>query len=178
MELKLFIAFNLTWDFLLLIVPYGIETKIVLEIIYFCHASNRTLWNWNFVLVWIFEYKEASNRTLWNWNSLRRNVSQRENKLLIVPYGIETDNRIDGTSFYLLLLIVPYGIETAEILSSAFDNRTSNRTLWNWNLQFRMDSTLDHSASNRTLWNWNAQRAGATCPRCDLLIVPYGIETR
>ena len=37
-------------------------------------------------------------------------------KLLIVPYGIETDNREDVDFLLSELLIVPYGIETRRII--------------------------------------------------------------
>ena len=50
--------------------------------------------------------------------------------LLIVPYGIETDD-INNVIKSSILLIVPYGIET--VISSELQalHRTFNRTLWN-----------------------------------------------
>ena len=41
-------------------------------------------------------------------------------KLLIVPYGIETHNRVNISDDVLTLLIVPYGIETRNFLLRRF----------------------------------------------------------
>ncbi len=52
-------------------------------------------------------------------------------KLLIVPYGIET-NLVAERSTLVKLLIVPYGIETVVDVSSGRNFLLSfNRTLWN-----------------------------------------------
>ena len=58
-----------------------------------------------------FESAPAFNRTLWNWNNILRKMAWSRRKLLIVPYGIETED-IDSKSLISGLLIVPYGIET------------------------------------------------------------------
>ena len=52
-------------------------------------------------------------------------------QLLIVPYGIETNN-CQAQIYFATLLIVPYGIETN--LNLLNENRMAesfNRTLWN-----------------------------------------------
>ena len=54
----------------------------------------------------------ASNRTLWNWNALGWGRALLQERLLIVPYGIETIKHDEFSGFDLVLLIVPYGIET------------------------------------------------------------------
>ena len=97
----------------------------------------------------------ASNRTLWNWN------------YLLWP---------DGTPM-LWLLIVPYGIETDIIASLEKQPNTSNRTLWNWNVGSYRGCGSAIGPSNRTLWNWNLMLSGCAILLCNLLIVPYGIET-
>ena len=75
----------------LLIVPYGIETEY----------SPDAVW-----------YTASFNRTLWNWNVLFSACWASADLLLIVPYGIETEEQQK-----------PHHTEP-----EAF-----NRTLWNWN---------------------------------------------
>ena len=53
------------------------------------------------------------NRTLWNWNAKVVSNNKFMGKLLIVPYGIET-NTSDTIHIAWVLLIVPYGIETIQ----------------------------------------------------------------
>ena len=74
------------------------------------------------------------------------------------------------------LLIVPYGIETGIGVTSVYNKRTFNRTLWNWN---RTKSSRSHpiKSFNRTLWNWNTLSISGIGKEVALLIVPYGIET-
>ena len=59
---------------------------------------------------------------------LLRCVCQR---LLIVPYGIETWAYIQEKYGLHILLIVPYGIETAYPRFRQLRYGTFNRTLWN-----------------------------------------------
>ena len=55
---------------------------------------------------------------------------RRRGALLIVPYGIETAH--DGRLLHPAgLLIVPYGIETEINSSTGIRNKTFNRTIWN-----------------------------------------------
>ena len=51
--------------------------------------------------------------------------------LLIVPYGIETQFHSVAIDSHFLLLIVPYGIETSIIWSSRKNSLSFNCTLWN-----------------------------------------------
>ena len=51
--------------------------------------------------------------------------------LLIVPYGIETHNRVNISDDVLTLLIVPYGIETWVASGYLKLCKAFNRTLWN-----------------------------------------------
>ena len=54
----------------LLIVPYGIETAEMLSTKDLIFAFNRTLWNWNgFKPDMSLEMNRTFNRTLWNWNT-------------------------------------------------------------------------------------------------------------
>ena len=55
---------------------------------------------------------------------------KRLRHLLIVPYGIETQNAED-VSNVARLLIVPYGIETPYIYIWVNRTQPFNRTLWN-----------------------------------------------
>ena len=138
----------------LLIVPYGIETSPSGRPRADAPAFNRTIWNWN-VLVLAEELQPAPfNRTIWNWNDHWNRNSYYRHNLLIVPYGIETTV---SSSFLrrVALLIVPYGIETS--LSPA---------PWSgpWCLlivPYGIETSYRHSGK------------GAA----ELLIVPYGIET-
>ena len=50
--------------------------------------------------------------------------------LLIVPYGIETSERMHWYREFILL-IVPYGIETSIVCVSCCKLPAFNRTLWN-----------------------------------------------
>ena len=99
----------------LLIVPYGIETCVpprkqdtifspsnrtlwnwnggVDSVGIFSKTSNRTLWNWNYHRQPVRKQHKPSNRTLWNWNSGKGEKHRKTEKLLIVPYGIETRSR-------------------------------------------------------------------------------------
>ena len=52
------------------------------------------------------------NRTLWNWNFVSAPPVRHSAKLLIVPYGIETQHTQRAGIARQMLLIVPYGIET------------------------------------------------------------------
>ena len=52
-------------------------------------------------------------------------------KLLIVPYGIETQDNGPYRKARKELLIVPYGIETNNIIQTLITLFTFNRTLWN-----------------------------------------------
>ena len=54
-------------------------------------------------------------------------------RLLIVPYGIETGDKERDITWRTNLLIVPYGIETELQETNKARNSTFNRTLWNWN---------------------------------------------
>ena len=76
------------------------------------------------------------------------------NKLLIVPYGIETNNVAGGVNTSVNLLIVPYGIETCFCMASS------------WSLFL-----LIVPYGIETYSDGEGEGAG------DLLIVPYGIET-
>ena len=101
------------------------------------------------------ELTKTFNRTLWNWNQNDLQFVLSLYRLLIVPYGIETqkcDEYLPGHS----LLIVPYGIET--IVS--------------------VDAIPRQESFNRTLWNWNGEPGKDGKTYYTLLIVPYGIETR
>ncbi len=40
----------------------------------------------------------AFNRTLWNWNTTLSGYGIQASDLLIVPYGIETENKLWGCS--------------------------------------------------------------------------------
>ena len=53
------------------------------------------------------------------------------NRLLIVPYGIETQHGRPVSSHQHGLLIVPYGIETRIGQKDNVTVYTFNRTLWN-----------------------------------------------
>ena len=96
---------------LLLIVPYGIETLNQSARFRYLGTFNRTLWNWNIILLIWYMMTLTFNRTLWNWNSLpaqclnnpfsfnrtlwnwnfcRGRLACGKTRLLIVPYGIET----------------------------------------------------------------------------------------
>ena len=82
----------------LLIVPYGIETINDNGIIEKLEPFNRTLWNWNYnSYCFGGQTLTTFNRTLWNWNELNIEWLLTGEGLLIVPYGIET---------YLLLLVL------------------------------------------------------------------------
>ena len=76
----------------LLIVPYGIETRYEWACKDWCKATfNRTLWNWNLMCISLMDsLMNAFNRTLWNWNFILPLVMAMAAALLIVPYGIET----------------------------------------------------------------------------------------
>ena len=64
---------------------------------------------------------------------LGRSIEQKLTfqKLLIVPYGIETFGHEPLVCVQHSLLIVPYGIETTVLLSGSFRLLSFNRTLWN-----------------------------------------------
>ena len=136
MELKLIFSNLLIHALALLIVPYGIETCVKISKQYSLISFNRTIWNWNNLSSLFLSKKTAFNRTIWNWNSLTTWKTFRRASLLIVPYGIETED----------LLLRPVG-------QSPF-----NRTIWNWNYIIRNPS-FDYSAFNRTIWNWNRSPA-------------------
>ena len=51
-------------------------------------------------------------------------------RLLIVPYGIETSD-YTMQCYITTLLIVPYGIETRNAYREKNTNESFNRTLWN-----------------------------------------------
>ena len=58
-------------------------------------------------------------------------IKFQSRRLLIVPYGIETQRIVIGQAKTVILLIVPYGIETKTTHISLRPTRTFNRTLWN-----------------------------------------------
>ena len=78
---------------LLLIVPYGIETLYCTLYAQAYVTFNRTLWNWNILSLRIAECTQTFNRTLWNWNFCGISVLVSHTDLLIVPYGIETEQQ-------------------------------------------------------------------------------------
>ena len=98
--------------------------------------------------------------------------------LLIVPYGIETNNPcrwiLPPSSFNRTL----WNWNLSLFLFSTFDTFTFNRTLWNWNLFFLFGLYRGFSTFNRTLWNWNLLQFTPYARLTNLLIVPYGIETQ
>ena len=151
--------------------------------------------HWNYIFPG--EGVRTFNRTLWNWNLWRFIHHLLVVQLLIVPYGIETQNwnQTQGQSgafnrtlwnwnnlkhlFYqhfINLLIVPYGIETQKTITLTRAEQTFNRTLWNWNHGGRCNR-CNQRTFNRTLWNWNYCNARVCYTHYKLLIVPYGIET-
>ena len=120
--------------YLLLIVPYGIETYLTFQL--------RTM----FVCLLIVPYgiethlriffnsvDPSFNRTLWDWNYQHAYLINDNGILLIVPYGIETFYRCSHPFHRASLLIVPYGIETSDIGHDIHHREAFNRTLWNWN---------------------------------------------
>ena len=97
----------------LLIVPYGIETDILARSVTAPPTFNCTLWNWNhYRSMFIDEVLDTFNCTLWNWNNTIPFGNIFGIVLLIVPYGIETDDASHLNVKLRNLLIVPYGIET------------------------------------------------------------------
>ena len=76
-------------------------------------------------------------------------------RLLIVPYGIETTCFVLIRTSSIWLLIVPYGIETFCRFYSYWIRDAFNCTLWNWNLKERTMAVDELQTFNCTLWNWN-----------------------
>ena len=75
----------------LLIVPYGIETRKTPRGEIELGTFNCTLWNWNEVNGKFYARTVSPfNCTLWNWNSFITAKKFFTFALLIVPYGIET----------------------------------------------------------------------------------------
>ena len=198
MELKRDIASIISCGDTLLIVPYGIETRI----------TGKPCDNWRLLLIVPYGIETRQPG---------KPFGEDEN-LLIVPYGIETSKLAVRTSLFALL-IVPYGIETVVIVFFVVKKKllivpygietlnqsarfrylgTFNRTLWNWNIilliWYMMTLTFNRTlwnwnslpaqclnnpfSFNRTLWNWNFCRGRLACGKTRLLIVPYGIETK
>ena len=62
---------------------------------------------------------------------IQMTASTNQANLLIVPYGIETKQKVRVLLIVFRLLIVPYGIETIDDISSVKPYTTFNRTLWN-----------------------------------------------
>ena len=121
------------------------------------YTFNCTLWNWNVLLTQIEIFLHLPfNCTLWNWNPFRDDVNHVLFLLLIVPYGIETQQKEVQIHILISLLIVPYGIET--------ENRTN-------------EQSRSVMPFNCTLWNWNITAILERVFQVFLLIVPYGIET-
>ena len=142
--------------YILLIVPYGIETGFEKNQWF---LANRLL---------IVPYGIETAATFLQ-------ISERV-KLLIVPYGIETSLNTKKVLHTRHLLIVPYGIETSFQVTSLSGRNTFNCTLWNWNVlsgssgcflsgllivPYGIETAvmlLNHRplySFNCTLWNWN-----------------------
>ena len=111
MELKLCLhSTYLDNPFLLLIVPYGIETW----------KNSRS---YTFLQLLIVPYGIETGIQSSSCESIL---------LLIVPYGIETMQEAGLNPALMYLLIVPYGIET--LLKNALkklETKSFNCTLWN-----------------------------------------------
>ena len=157
MELKQPFLTQEGFQTLLLIVPYGIETRDNTRPLPACRTFNRTLWNWNEAekrdnkcrwksfnrTLWnwndkavIGETLELSsfNRTLWNWNDINQSL------VTWLHFSFNRTLWNWNTLIWLLyalnqflLLIVPYGIETKDGSQCTGRNFSFNRTLWNWN---------------------------------------------
>ena len=139
-------------------------------------SFNRTLWNWNKQRTFDHKLKRTFNRTLWNWNTFRTPGPKTMN----VSFNRTLWNWNYGNTVVVLsnlrLLIVPYGIETDEVSRIYHFDLSFNRTLWNWN--YICPGQPVHVVSfNRTLWNWNGYKSLYPDNILSLLIVPYGIET-
>ena len=96
----------------LLIVPFGIETGISIHTIILTHTFNRTIWNWNSVLLLLRLLLVTFNRTIWNWNTigvLRITLRSSSFNRTIWNWNASGSGKIE---FCIVLLIVPFGIET------------------------------------------------------------------
>ena len=139
---------------------------------------NRTLWNWNIIKVKTLASANcAFNRTLWNWNHKSRAVCPTWWKLLIEPYGIETENTASSFPFRLPFNRTLWNWNLVASSSLAPATMPFNRTLWNWNNNIDDVRVSIVETFNRTLWNWNILRRCQRCRPTVLLIEPYGIET-
>ena len=119
-------------------------------------AFNRTLWNWNVILVIVLIYKILSfNRTLWNWNQ-----GTVVGYTVIISFNRTLWNWNSLTPLFVRFLF------------------SFNRTLWNWNEDTKFVTLILAYSFNRTLWNWNKRLQTIYSVRLPLLIVPYGIETK
>ena len=96
--------------------------------------------------------------------------------LLIVPYGIETENSIVMKKKKKAFNRTLWNWNPAAIAIGQTGN-AFNRTLWNWNMCRMLSREKSPYTFNRTLWNWNFSTIKHTCICIKLLIVPYGIET-
>ena len=109
MELKRLFIIRKDALFMVLIVPYGIET---------CKHIVRPV----FVVVLIVPYGIETRALTGSWD--QRSI------VLIVPYGIET-TKTNYSFFIKFVLIVPYGIETIKQVFCQPLQSSVNCTLWN-----------------------------------------------
>ena len=96
-----------------LIVPYGIETRLRARSVSAMDSVNCTLWNWNVLEYLMNKVSWSVNCTLWNWNISNTCPCTSSSHVLIVPYGIET---------------VVSWVQICQ------PQKGVNCTLWNWNL--------------------------------------------
>ena len=132
MELKQHNSNFVLHSYMLLIVPYGIETSILVD--YLLHQRLLIVPYGIETLVSV-SWRDKTvtfNRTLWNWNSRRKKET---------TISFRSFNRTLWNWNY------PFSLQKASI--TAF-----NRTLWNWNVP-RTQRKPRSITFNRTLWNWN-----------------------
>ena len=102
---------NLTYKWILLIEPKGIEIKDEWMCLLFRPPINRTKRNWNNHTTSISSFTVTINRTKRNWNLLLQKGVPYDDRLLIEPKGIEIEKQYWVFPCLLKLLIEPKGIE-------------------------------------------------------------------
>ena len=139
----------------------------------------------------------AYNRTIWNWNFDKNGMSDGNEKLIIVPYGIEMYLRTRPIYFIQTynrtiwnwnaqrrqlracrpgLIIVPYGIEIQ--LLDALPSFILYLIIVPYGIEIldRQAKQRNSTPYNRTIWNWNYSVHARNLKSPKLIIVPYGIE--
>ena len=134
MELKPAYGRDLSLQWIVLIVPYGIETWTIFSVRLDRRCVNCTLWNWNLVLFMHKRNMFCVNCTLWNWNVLEYLMNKVSWSVNCTLWNWNISNTCPCTSSSHVL-IVPYGIETVvSWVQICQPQKGVNCTLWNWNL--------------------------------------------